>query len=205
MSKIARFVIWICSKFTKSEIQQIVAGLVEVLEDRNPEVKPKDDFKEKHPNYRKFFVDPLAPLNEPQHVKKEPTPSRDWQDLLASYEKEHGKPLSPVRCRANSPRVPERTRCPSCLAPHAYLYYNDGKKRSQLLCKVCGELFQQEKRFRQAKGKYYCPYCHHALFTWKQRKEVTIHKCCKHACPHRIRNMNKLNAREKPMAPKQSR
>jgi len=54
MSKIARFVIWICSKFTKNEIQQIIAGLLDVLEDRNPEVKPKDDFKEKHPNYRNF-------------------------------------------------------------------------------------------------------------------------------------------------------
>ncbi len=50
MSKIARFVIWICSQFTKNEIQQIIAGLLDVLEDRNPEVKPKDDFKEKHPH-----------------------------------------------------------------------------------------------------------------------------------------------------------
>src|SRR5512135_1956289 len=113
MSHIARFVIWICSKFTKNEIEQIVAGLVEVLEDRNPEVKPKDDFKEKHPNYRKFSVDPLAPLAQPQHAKKEPTPSQDWRDLLASYEKEHGKPLVPVKYRPSSPRVSEHTRCPS--------------------------------------------------------------------------------------------
>jgi transposase-like protein len=200
MSKIARFVIWICSKFTKNEIQQIIAGLLDVLEDRNPEVKPKDDFKEKHPNYRNFSVDPLSPLTELQHVKKEPTPSRDWRDLLASYEKIHGKPLSPVKYRTSSPRLPERTRCPSCQAPHAYLYYNDGKQRSQLLCKICGELFQQEKRFRQGQTKYYCPYCQHALFTWKQKKEVTIYKCCNDACPHRLRNINKLNEREKALA-----
>jgi putative transposase len=204
MSKIARFIIWICSKFTKNEIQQIIAGLLDVLEDRNPEVKPKDDFKEKHPNYRNFWVDPLAPLTEPQRVKEEPTPSRDWRDLLASYERKHGKPLSPVKYRARSPRVPERTRCPSCQAPSVYLYYNDGKKRSQLLCKVCGELFQQEKRFRQGKTKYYCPYCQRALFTWKQRKEVTIYKCSNDACPHRIRNLNKLNEREKALAKKRS-
>jgi len=204
MSKIARFVIWICSKFTKNEIQQIIAGLLDVLEERNPEVKPKDDFKEKHPNYRNFSVDPLAPLTEPQHVREEPTPSRDWRDLLASYEKKHAKPLSPVKCRAGSPRVPERIRCPSCQAPHAYLYYNDGKKRSQLLCKVCGDRFQSEKRFRQGKTKYYCPYCHHALFTWKQRKEVTLYKCCNDACPHRIRMINKLNEREKTLAQKRS-
>ena len=70
MSKIARFVIWICSKFTKKEIEQIIAGLLDVLEDRNPEVKPKDDFKEKHPNYRQFAVDPKPPLTEPPLQKK---------------------------------------------------------------------------------------------------------------------------------------
>jgi len=205
MSKIARFVIWICSKFTKKEIEQIVAGLVEVLQNRNPEVKPKDDFQEKHPHYRDFSVDPLAPLTEPQHVKKEPTPSRDWQALLAEYQKKHGKPLTPVKYRPASLRVPERIRCPRCDAPHNYLYYNDGKKRSQLLCKVCGHLFQLEKRFRKApKTTYYCPYCQHALFTWKQRKEVTIYKCCNDACPHRIQKMAKLNEREKALAKKRS-
>ncbi len=204
MSRIARFVIWICSKFTKNEIQEIIAGLLDVLENRNPEVKPKDDFKEKHPNYRKFSVDSLAPLTEPQHVKKEPTPSLDWRDLLASYHKKHAKPLGPVKYRASSPRIPELTRCPSCQAPHDYLYYNDGMKRSQLRCKVCGQLFQQEKRFRKGKTKYYCPYCQHALFTWKQKKEVTIYKCSNNACPHRIRKINKLNEREKALAQKRS-
>ena len=48
MSKIARFIIWICSKFTKSEIEQIINGLVDVIQNRNPELKPKDDFQEKH-------------------------------------------------------------------------------------------------------------------------------------------------------------
>jgi hypothetical protein len=70
MSRIARFVIWICSKFTKTEIEMIVVGLSDVLMDRNPEVKPKDDFKEKHPNYRNFEVDPKPPLTEPPAFKK---------------------------------------------------------------------------------------------------------------------------------------
>lgn len=39
MSKIARFIIWICSKFTKSEIEQIITGLADVIQDRNPEGK----------------------------------------------------------------------------------------------------------------------------------------------------------------------
>ena len=70
LSKTARFVIWICSKFTKTEIEQIVVGLSDVLENRNPEVKPKDDFKDKHPNYRNFIVDPEPPLTEPPTFKK---------------------------------------------------------------------------------------------------------------------------------------
>jgi len=198
MSKIARFVIWICSKFTKNEIEQIIAGLLDVLEDRNPEVKPKDDFKEKHPHYRNFSVDPLSPLTEPPHPKKPLPPSQDYRTLLPYYQATHGKPLSPVKYRPGSPKVPEHAHCPCCHAPYHYLYYNDGKKRTQLRCKVCHSLFQLEKRFRKKeKTKYYCPYCHHALFTWKQKKEVTLYKCCNDHCPHRARRMGMLNEREK--------
>ena len=71
-SRIARFIIWISSKFTRIEIEQIIAGLSDVIQNRNPEVKPKDDFKEKHPNYRQFTVDPLPPLTEPPLQKKHP-------------------------------------------------------------------------------------------------------------------------------------
>lgn len=72
-SKVARFVIWICSKFTKPEIEQILVGLSDVLSNRNPEVKPKDDFQEKYPNYRNFSVDPKPPLTEPPDTKKKPS------------------------------------------------------------------------------------------------------------------------------------
>jgi hypothetical protein len=152
MPKIARFIIWICSKFTKTEIEQIVSGLVDVLQGRNPEVKPKDDFKEKHPNYREFVVPPLAPLTEPP--QKDSGPVKDYRQILAEYERTHGKPLATVRYRAGSPRVPDQVVCPCCNAPHDYLYYNDGKKRTQLLCKVCNELLQTERRF-QRKARYY--------------------------------------------------
>lgn len=64
MTKIARFIIWICSKFTKSEIELIINGLVDVIQNRNPDVKPKNDFQEKYPNYRNFSVDPKPPLTE---------------------------------------------------------------------------------------------------------------------------------------------
>lgn len=201
MPKIARFIIWICSKFTKTEIEQIVTGLVDVLKDRNPDVKPKDDFKEKHPNYRRFTVPTLPPLTEPPNTAK---PSgENYKELLTKYEQTHGKPLAPVRCRAGSPRVPDLVVCPCCHAPHEYLYYNDGKKRTQLLCKVCNELFPVERRFRK-KTRYYCPYCRHALFTWKQRKEVTIYKCCNDTCEYRIRQTDKLNERERKLVKEKS-
>ena len=201
MPKIARFIIWICSKFTKAEIEQIIAGLFDVLQDRNPEVKPKDDFKDKHPNYRNFVVPPLPPLTE--LPKEEPAPVRDYRQILAEYEKTHGKPLSPIKCRAGSARVPDHVVCPCCNAPHEYLYYNDGKKRSQLLCKVCNELFQAGRRF-QKKTKYWCPYCLHALFAWKQKREATYYKCCNDKCDYRVRQINKLNERERELAKKKS-
>jgi len=98
MSKIARFVIWICSKFTRVETEQIINGLLDVLNSRNTEVKLKDDFKEKHPNYRNFFVDPLPPLTEVP-APKQSLPSKDYKLLLAEYQTAHGKPLAPVKYR----------------------------------------------------------------------------------------------------------
>jgi hypothetical protein len=65
-NKISRFIIWLCSKFNRSELEQLVLELSDVLKNKNPEVKPKDDFKEQHPNYRNFSVDP----NPPKVVKK---------------------------------------------------------------------------------------------------------------------------------------
>jgi len=70
MDRVSRFVVWICSKFNREQIERIVKDLQEILANRNPEVKPKDDFKEKHPNYRDFSVDPNPPLNN--LLKKSP-------------------------------------------------------------------------------------------------------------------------------------
>ena len=69
MRKISRFAVWICSKFTKQEIEFLVKELTNILNNRNPEVKPKDDFKEKHPNYRNFYSDPKPPSTEPPKKK----------------------------------------------------------------------------------------------------------------------------------------
>jgi hypothetical protein len=45
MDRISRFVIWICLKFDRQQIERIIMELQDILANRNPNVKPKDDFK----------------------------------------------------------------------------------------------------------------------------------------------------------------
>ncbi|MDZ7288398.1 MAG: hypothetical protein ONB44_00510 [candidate division KSB1 bacterium] len=45
MTSINRFVIWLCSRFEREQLEQIVQQLEEILANRNPEIKLKDDFK----------------------------------------------------------------------------------------------------------------------------------------------------------------
>jgi hypothetical protein len=68
--RIARFVVWICSKFNKTEIEGIISGLSEVLKNPDSEVYPRDKFKEDHPNYRNYDADVDAPLDSPPKPKK---------------------------------------------------------------------------------------------------------------------------------------
>lgn len=154
MKKIDRFIIWICSKFTKDEIKEIIKGLSDILANRNPKVKPKDDFKEKHPNYRNFFVDP----NPPFKASAKPIHKIDYKKLLSDYQERYGKPLLPVKVKDPDNTVSQGTICKHCSAPSLYLYFNDGKKRRQVRCKVCGALSQLHPRHYR-KTKYFCPYC----------------------------------------------
>jgi transposase-like protein len=193
MRKIDRFVIWICSKFTRSEIESIIKGLSDVLANRNPDVKPKDDFKEKHPHFRDFFVDPNPPLTE---SPKPTQPKLYWKELLADYHFKHGHPLQPVNPKNSHTLVPKNSICHTCSAPSDYLYFNDGKKRQQIKCKVCSSLSQVHPRHRK-KAKFFCPYCLHPLFLWKQRKDVNIYKCDYDKCRHFLYNKKKLNFAEK--------
>jgi len=195
MKKTARFVIWICSKFTREEIEEIVKGLLDILANRNPDVKPKDDFKEKHPHYREFFVDPNPPLKAPPKT----TPKLDWRKLLSSYEKKRGHPLESVNPKNPETKVPKGSVCRSCGAPYQYLYFNDGKKRSQLKCKACSSLSQVHPR-RRNKTKYLCHYCEHALYLWKERRDVSIYKCDNDKCPCFLKNKAKLNFAERLLA-----
>lgn len=49
MDRISRFVVWICSRFDREQIVRIVSELNDILQNRNPEVLPKDDFKKNIP------------------------------------------------------------------------------------------------------------------------------------------------------------
>jgi len=92
--------------------------------------------------------------------------------------------------------VPEQLYCQYCSAPSQYLYYNNGKQRSQVRCKLCGNVSPVSQRYRKP-AKYFCPYCGHPLFLWKQRRSCSIYKCDRDDCPHYINNKNKLNRAER--------
>lgn len=70
MSRIPRFIIWICKKFDREQIEKIIQGLIDALKDPNSEINSKDRFKEEHPNYRDFYVDTKEPLQEQPNSKK---------------------------------------------------------------------------------------------------------------------------------------
>ena len=97
MKKIKRFVIWICSKFTRDEIFNIIDELIEITNDKNFEKLPKDDFKEKHPNYRNFSVDPLVPRNSSEIIQNRD--KLDYKVLLKKYQSKNNKSLKPVNVR----------------------------------------------------------------------------------------------------------
>lgn len=100
--------------------------------------------------------------------------------------------------------VPASTQCPHCDAPHEYLYYNDGKRRVHIRCKVCDALFQINKQFRPSKTKYWCPYGERALYRWKDQKLCTIYKCHNDLCPAYLKNIRALNADEKKLQKEKS-
>jgi len=66
MDQLSRFVVWLCSKFPREHLEFINKELSDILQGRKEfPVNPKDAFREKHPNYRNFTVDPSAPLTQP--------------------------------------------------------------------------------------------------------------------------------------------
>jgi len=193
LSNISKFIIWIFKKFTRDEILKIIEKLVEAIDNDDPDLQPRDKFKEKHPNYRNFLVDPLTPLTKaPERTEGH----LDFKILLAEYEYLYGKALKPVNARKDDNTVSKDLICPFCNAPHIYLYCNNGKKKSQMKCKVCLHTSHLKGKHKR-KCNFFCPYCSHALFTWKRKESVTIYKCDNNNCPYRLKRLKKLNKKEK--------
>lgn len=196
IKSITNLVRWLCSKLCFNEILIAITILIEVINYERNDIRPRNDFKEKHPNYREFIVDPLPPLTDPPPLA-EASPKVDFKELLKEYRSRTGKELKPVKRRKNSQLPIQYMRCEHCGAPSKYLYINDGRKKSQLLCKVCGTLFQLHHNRKESKAKYWCPHCGRAIYLWKKSDVCNIYKCGNKNCPCYLNNLKKLNEREK--------
>ena len=81
--------------------------------------------------------------------------------------------------------VMDECTCPTCNAPKPYLTWNDGKKKSQIPCKVCLNLHSPSDDNRFIKThKLRCPHCSHILEPIKNRKHFIIHKCKNPKCSY---------------------
>ena len=70
MDQISRFIVWLCQKFNREQLEFINKELSDMLQGRKEfPVNPKDAFREKHPNYRDFHADLTPPLTEPAKKK----------------------------------------------------------------------------------------------------------------------------------------
>lgn len=195
MRRIVALAAWICRTLVRADIELLVAVLTAVLAGRWRDIAIRDDFRKKHPHYRRFIVDPLAPRTQPP---KPVAPTLDWRQLLAEYEAKNGRPLPPVKRRSAHSHVAAGNTCGQCSAPSRYLYFNDGKKRTQLRCKVCGGLSPVQRRLRKtSRAKYWCPYCGLALYRWKVQTDATLYKCGNDHCPAYLRNLAQLNRAER--------
>jgi len=99
IESITAFVRWLCGKLTRDELTT-AAGIIDaVLKDEREDIRPRNDFQEKHPNYRKFNVDPNPPLTEalPLHG---PEPTLDYRELIAEHSTLSRRALSKKLCEA---------------------------------------------------------------------------------------------------------
>ena len=194
MDKILSLAKWICNQLTRVQLVNLRDLLTEILDGKHPEIEIRDAFKEDHPHYRKYSVDPLEALRESPEPQPD-IPVKGWRQLLKEFRKMNGKDPKPIKRRAGSP-VPEGP-CRCCGAPSEWLYYNDGKKRSQIRCKLCGEMPSAAPKRVQAKIDFWCPHCHRPLYKWKTITDCTIHKCGNDNCPATVKALAELNDRER--------
>lgn len=139
----------------------------------------------KSPAYQKFKIDELPRIISYEQDWK-------WNDLITYYEQRYGKTIKPTFRRVECD-IPDDCLCPVCNAPKPYLTWNDGKKKSQIRCKVCLNLHSPSDDNRFSKThKLRCPHCSRILEPVKNRKHFIIHKCKNSKCPFYLHNLKKV-------------
>ena len=144
-------------------------------------------FDDSHsPKYQKFKIDELPRID---NFKQD----WNWKDLLTYYKERYGKEIKPVFRRVSCD-IPEDCTCPACNAPKLYLSWNDGKKKSQVRCKLCQAHFSptEDNRFSKT-TKLRCPHCSHILVPKKDRKCFVVHKCVNPNCSYYLHNLKKVD------------
>lgn len=190
-----KLVRWFCLKLTYNDLASVVPMLQEVLTGsrKDLDLKPEED---RPPNYRHFRVDSLMPLAEPPNPKEEPL---DWHQIQKTHELETGERIKIVQRRKGMTIPPEKCVCQHCGAPARYLYLNNGKRATQVQCKICKRTSPTNKPRRESKAKYWCPHCGYALFRWKEDGICTAYKCPNKKCGCYLRNLATLTPEEKQM------
>lgn len=139
----------------------------------------------KSPAYQKFKIDELPRIISYEQDWK-------WNDLITYYEQRYGKTIKPTFRRVECD-IPDDCTCPVCNAPRPYLTWNDGKKKSQIRCKVCLNLHSPSDDSRFSKThKLRCPHCSRILEPIKNRKHFIIHKCKNSKYPFYLHNLKKV-------------
>ena len=138
------------------------------------------------PKYQKFKTDELPRIVS---FKQE----WNWLDLISYYQQRYHKTIRPVFRRVECD-IPNDCSCPACDAPVDYLMWNDGKKKSQVLCKVCHSRFSPTRDNRFSKTNVLrCPHCSHSLVPKKNRKHFIVHKCVNPKCSYYLHNLKKVD------------
>lgn len=147
-------------------------------------------FDDSHsPKDQKFKVDVLPRIISYEQDWK-------WNDLIPYYETRYGKTIKPMFRRTECD-IPDDCTCPVCNAPKPYLSWNDGRKKSQIRCKVCLNLHSPSKDNRFSKSnKLRCPHCSNILVPKKNRKHFVIHKCTNPKCPYYLHNLKKVDKKD---------
>jgi transposase-like protein len=183
---ILKLVKWFCRQLTFNELASAVVILLETLNHSRTDILLKPEDKPQY--YREYRVDTVPPL--PAGIEKE---LLDWRALKSEKERLTGKPVKPVKHRADK-KPPVGCRCHHCGAPIEYLYLNNGKLKSQVKCKICDKTSPTHNARRERKTIYRCPHCSNALYQWKRGEYYTTYKCPNYQCPRYLANKERLPA-----------